>query len=179
MTHTGTPALQPIVPSYRLRILSDEQLAQFRVGTLEILEKVGVHCPSEKARAIYAEHGAQVDFERQIVRLPPDVVTAAMSRAPRGYTMAARSPAHDVILDGTAMTCATDGCGVETIDFETRQRRPSVKEDVAKMARVADYLSSVGFYWPIVSAQDCGWTAPLHELDASSTPPSSTSKPRR
>jgi trimethylamine--corrinoid protein Co-methyltransferase len=65
------------------------------------------------------------------------------------------------------MYCATDGCGVKTIDFETRQLRPSVKEDVAKMARVADYLSSISFYWPIVSAQDYPATAPLHELDAS------------
>ncbi|NIV28362.1 MAG: hypothetical protein GWN58_02260, partial [Anaerolineae bacterium] len=85
-----------------------------------------------------------------------------MSYAPRFYTMAARSPAHDLKLDGTAMYCATDGCGTKTIDFETRQRRPSVKDDVAKMARVTDYLSSLGFYWPIVSAQDCPATAPLH-----------------
>jgi trimethylamine--corrinoid protein Co-methyltransferase len=35
------------------------------------------------------------------------------------------------------------------------------------MARVTDYLSSMGFYWPIVSAQDYGPIAPLHELDAS------------
>jgi len=65
------------------------------------------------------------------------------------------------------MYCATDGCGVKTIDFQSGQRRPSVKEDVAKMARVSDYLSSIGFYWPIVSAQDHPATAPLHELDAS------------
>jgi trimethylamine--corrinoid protein Co-methyltransferase len=65
------------------------------------------------------------------------------------------------------MFCATDGCGVETIDFATRERRPSTKDDVAKMARVSDYLSSIGFYWPIVSAADHPATAPLHELDAS------------
>ena len=35
------------------------------------------------------------------------------------------------------------------------------------MARVADYLASIGFYWPMVSAQDHGRLAPLHELDAS------------
>jgi len=35
------------------------------------------------------------------------------------------------------------------------------------MAVVADYLSSIGFYWPIVSAQDFPSTAPLHELEAS------------
>jgi trimethylamine--corrinoid protein Co-methyltransferase len=162
-----TPQLQPITPAYHLRILSDEQLQQFKSATLEILEETGIHCPSEKALQIYAEHGARVDFESKIVKLPSGVVLEAMSHAPRYYTMGARSPAHHLKLDGTAMYCATDGCGTETIDFESRRRRSSVKDDVAKMARVTDYLSSLGFHWPIVSAQDHPTTAPLHEIDAS------------
>lgn len=35
------------------------------------------------------------------------------------------------------------------------------------MALVADSLSSIAFYWPMVSAQEYGELAPLHELDAS------------
>jgi trimethylamine--corrinoid protein Co-methyltransferase len=165
--HSETPKLQPIVPAYHLRILSDEQLEQFQSATLEILEDVGIHCPSEKAQQIYAAAGARVDFENQIVQLPPDVVLQAMAQAPRFYTMGARSPDFDLRLDGSAMYCATDGCGTETVDFQTRQRRSSLKDDVARMARVTDYLSSLGFYWPIVSAQDYPVTAPLHEIDAS------------
>jgi len=165
--YSETPELQPIVPAYHIRILSDEQLQQFKSATLEILEEVGIHCPSEKALAIYADHGAQVDTKSKIAKLPADVVLSAMSHAPRFYTLGARLQTHDLKLDGTAMFCATDGCGAETIDFETRQRRPSLKEDVAKMARVSDYLSSIGFYWPMVSAQDHPATAPLHEVEAS------------
>ena len=167
MDHSETPLLQPIVPRYRLRMLSDEQLAVMKSATLEILDEVGIHCPSERARTIYAAHGARVDGNTQIVRIPPEVVIEAMSHAPRYYTMGARSEAHDLRLDGTAMYVATDGSGVETIDFETGQRRSSVKDDVARMARVADYMPSIGFYWPIVSAMDHPRTAPLHELDAS------------
>jgi len=162
-----TPPLQPIVPAYHVRILSDEQLAQFKAATLEILDEVGIHCPSAKAREVYASHGAKVDEGTHIVRIPPEVALKAMSSAPRFYSMGARSPEHDIRLDGKALYCATDGCGVETIDFETRQRRQSCKEDIAKMARLADALPSVGFYWPIVSAQDHPTVAPLHELDAS------------
>jgi len=162
-----TPALQPIRPAYHLQILTESQLAQLREATLQILERVGVHCPSARARKIYQDHGAEIDPEREIVRFPPRLVVEAMSHAPRHYTLGARSPAHDAVLDGTAMYVATDGCGVETIDFQSRERRPSRKDDVARMARVADGLSSVGFYWPIVSAQDHPTTAPLHELDAS------------
>ncbi len=165
--HNQTPQLQPITPAYRLRILTDGQLDQFKAGTLEILQEAGIHCPSEKALEIYAEHGAQVDFETQVVKFPPGVVTEAMSRAPRFYTMGARSAAHDLALDGTSMYCATDGCGVEVIDFQTRQRRMPCKDDVGKMARVADHLSSIGFYWPMVTAHDFPTAAPLHELEAS------------
>jgi len=167
MLITTTPPLQPITPAYHVRILSDEQLVQMKSATLEILAEVGVHCPSEKALSIYAEHEAQVDFKNHVVRLPGDLVQRAMSHAPRFYTMGARLPGYDLKLDGKAMFCATDGCGVEVMDFITRQRRPSTKQDVAKIALVSDYLSSIGFYWPIVSAQDFAKTAPLHELDAS------------
>jgi trimethylamine--corrinoid protein Co-methyltransferase len=34
------------------------------------------------------------------------------------------------------------------------------------MARIADFLPSIGFMWPTVSAQDCGRTSQLHEIDA-------------
>ena len=162
-----TPDLRPIIPKFNLRILSDEQLDQLQEAALEILQDVGLHCPSEKALAIYADHGGQVDFETQIVKLPADVVMEAMTHAPRFYTMGARSQAHDLILDGTATYIATDGTGVETIDFKTNHRRGSVKADVARMARVTDYLSSMGFYWPMVSAQDFPSIPSLHELDAS------------
>jgi trimethylamine--corrinoid protein Co-methyltransferase len=162
-----TPNLQPITPAYHVKILEDEQLDQLQNATLEILEQVGIHCPSEKALNIYAEHGGIVDFSHQLVKLPRQIVIEAMSHAPRFYTMGARHPSFDLKLDGKSMYCATDGCGVETIDFITRQRRPSSKADVATMARVTDYLCAIGFYWPIVSAQDFPETAPLHELDAS------------
>ena len=162
-----TPALQPIRPSRRLRLLGDDQLAGLRAASLEILDEVGFHCPSEVALGIFTDHGARIDREARVVRLPPDLVLEAMSRAPRFYTMGARSAAHDIVLDGTAMYVATDGCGVATIDAVSRERRTSTERDVADMARVADHLSSVGFYWPIVSAQDHPATAPLHELRAS------------
>ena len=161
------PSIQPIQPIFGLEVLDSDQLAALRSATLHVLEHVGIQFPSQQALDVFAEHGAEVDMERQVVRLPPDLVTQAMSHAPRSYRLAGRVNETDLILDGTRSYFGTDGCGTETIDFETGQQRPSRKEDVAKMARVADYLPSVAFYWPMVSARDCGRLAPLHELDAS------------
>ncbi len=162
-----TPPIEPIVPAYQIRILSDAQLDQFKSGTFEILETTGFHCPSERALKIYAEHGAQVDFDNQIVRLSADVILEALTKAPRYYTMGGRTEAFDLDLSKKVTFEATDGTGTKTIDYVTRELRSSVKDDVAKSARVSDYLSSISFYWPMVSAQDYPSAPSLHELDAS------------
>jgi len=162
-----TPPLEPIEPAYHIRILSDAQLEQFKSSTLQILENTGFRCPSLRALKIYAEHGARVDFETQMVKLPPDVVFEALSHAPRYYTMGGRSEAFDLDLSKNVTYEATDGTGTKTIDYVTRELRSSVKEDVAKSARISDYLTSISFYWPMVSAQDHPLAPSLHELDAS------------
>ncbi len=155
--------IKPIQPKVRVNVLSAEQVAEIRAATLHVLEMVGVHFPSERALRIFTEHGADVDFEKQIVRLSPNLVREAMSHAPRTYTLSGRAEGMDLTLDGTSSYFSTDGCGTETIDMETGLYRASSKADVAMMARVSDYLSSVSFFWPMVNAQDYGQVAPLHE----------------
>jgi trimethylamine--corrinoid protein Co-methyltransferase len=161
------PAIEPILPAFRAHSLNEQQLDELQEATLQILETVGVKFPSEKALGIFADHGAQVDHATQIVKIPRDLVFKAMATVPRYFQLGARDPSFDFHLQDGATFFTTDGCGVETVDLETGQRRPSCKADVGMMARVADYLSSIAFYWPMVSAQDYGATAPLHELDAS------------
>ncbi len=159
--------IQPIQPKFNLQVLDPEQVEAIKTATLDVLERVGVHVPSARALRVLAEHGAQVDAARQIARLPADLVLTAMSHAPRSFTLAGRTVGADLLLDGQRCYFGTDGCGTETIDFTTGERHSSSKDDVALMARVADALPSVSFYWPMVSAQDYGRLAPLHELDAS------------
>lgn len=158
--------IKPIQHRVQTEVLTIEQLAEIKAATLWVLKTVGVHFPSERALIVFLEHGAQVDLENQIVRFPPELVLEAMRHAPRTYTLSGRSDGTNLTLDGRSSYFSTDGCGTETIDFETGERRSSSKSDVAMMARVADYLSSISFYWPMVSAQDFGRVAPLHELDA-------------
>ena len=65
--YSVTPTLQPIVPAVRLSLLDDAGRLRLRLAALEILDEVGIHCPSPLALEIYAAHGARVDFERQVV----------------------------------------------------------------------------------------------------------------
>jgi len=96
--YSATPPINPINPAYEIRLLSDDQLIQFKSGTFEILENTGFHCPSEKALKIYAENGGNIDFENQIVKLSSDVIIDSLSNAPRYYTMGGRNESFDLDL---------------------------------------------------------------------------------
>jgi trimethylamine--corrinoid protein Co-methyltransferase len=108
-------------------------------------------------------------METEIVRFPPDLVEKAMSTAPRSIVLGGREERFDLSLDGSCSYLSTDGTGVHVVDLETRERRPSHKADVALMARVCDALPLLSFFWPPVSAQDYGLTAPLHQCHAGLT----------
>lgn len=159
--------IEPIQSMYHLDVLTPGELEAIQSATLDIMERVGVRFPSERALGIFADFGASVDWTSQVVRLSPEMVRQAMAQAPRTFTLSGRVDNTDLVLDGCQSYFGTDGCGTLTVDLETGRQRPSNKEDVATMARVADYLSSIAFYWPMVSAQDYGKVGPLHEIDAS------------
>ncbi len=160
------PRIQPIRSKYPFEVLTASELRALQEATLSVMDQVGVRFPSEKALKVFAEHGAQVDFDSQVVRMSPDFVLEQLQHAPREYRLGGREADTELQLGSGNSYFSTDGCGTETIDPTTRQPRPSTKADVAMMARVSDYLSSISFYWPIVSAQDFGKISPLHELDA-------------
>jgi len=161
-----TPPLEPIRTTRRVQFLDDEQLARMQDATLKVLEEVGVRFPNERSLEILAGNGCVVDKATQIVKFPRDVVMRAMAKAPRTYTLGARNPDFDLALEEGTSYFTLDGCGVAAIDPDTGLERPSRKEDLARQARVADYLPSIGFVWATISAQDYGRTSQLHEIDA-------------
>jgi trimethylamine--corrinoid protein Co-methyltransferase len=167
--YSRTPDIIPFTSPFRGELLTQGELETLKGGTLHLLDEVGVHFPSRRALEIFADHGARVDWGTEIVRIPPDLVERAMSTAPRSFVLGGREQRFDLLLDSSRSYLATDGTGVHVIDLETRRRRPSRKEDVALMARVCDALPLISFFWPLVSAQDYGWTAPLHQCHAGLT----------
>jgi trimethylamine--corrinoid protein Co-methyltransferase len=88
-----------------------------------------------------------------------------MSTVPRYFTLGARNPGFDLQLQEGVSYFTNDGCGHNVVDSITGEQRASTKADVGMMARINDYLSSMSFSWTMVSAQDCGVTSPLHEME--------------
>jgi len=167
--YSETPDIIPFTSPFKQGVLSEAEVEKLKEGTLELLDEVGVHFPSRKALQIFDDHGARVDWDSEVVRIPPQLVKEAMSTAPRSFVLAGREERFDMILDGSCSYLSTDGTGVHVIDPYTREKRGPCKADIERMARVADALPLIGFFWPMVSARDYGRTAPLHECHAGLT----------
>ncbi|RJP48287.1 MAG: hypothetical protein C4557_13180 [Anaerolineaceae bacterium] len=154
-------------PKLKLEILTKEDVQKIHDATLQIIENVGVRFPSKRALEIWEANGADVDHEKRIVRVKPQVIEEALKKCPPAYTLAARDPQQDLPLDGNHVCLGTDGCGVEVIDIETKEKRTSCLQDVRDIARVADATEEVAFHWVPVSAQDTpAETRGLHEVKA-------------
>ncbi|MBN1889552.1 MAG: trimethylamine methyltransferase family protein [Thermoflexales bacterium] len=154
-------------PRLSLNSLSPQDVQRIHTATLDVIESTGVKFPLPKALDILEANGAAVDRQAMVAKIPGRVVEEALRKAPPVYTLAARSPAQDLPLDGQHVYLGTDGCGVEVIDAFDGGRRRSTKADVADTSRVADALEEVAFWWAMISAQDCPpQTRGLHELDA-------------
>ena len=154
-------------PKISLEILTPEEILRLHTATLEIIEKTGIRFPSKRALDIWEAHGAQVDRETSIVKVPGQIIEDALKLAPPKYTLSARNPDQDLPLDGNHVFLGTDGCGVEVLDIHTGQRRRSTWQDVADIARIGDALEEIAFHWVAVSAQDYpAKTRGLHELRA-------------
>ncbi len=154
-------------PRLSLNLLTAEDIVKIHTATLEVIETVGIRFPSCKALDVLEAHGAQVDRAAQVARIPAQAIESALTKAPPAYTLAALDPALDLPLDGNHSFLGTDGCGVEILDAFTGELRRSTKQDVADVARVADFLEEIAFHWVPLSAQDCpARSRSLHELEA-------------
>ena len=152
-------------PKLQLKVLTPEDVKKIHDATLHIIEKVGVRFPSKRALEVWADNGAEIDYDKMVVRAKPALIEQALDSCLPFYTLAARDPKQDLTLDGNHVYVGTDGCGVEVIDIHTSVKRTSELQDVADISRIADATEEVAFHWVPVSAQDKPHqTRGLHEI---------------
>lgn len=154
-------------PKLKLDILSLTDIQKIHDATLEVIEKTGVRFPSEKALYIWKAHGADVDFQSQVVKAPRELIESAIKLCPPSFVLAARNENQDLSLDGNHVYVGTDGCGVQIIDINSGELRRTSLRDVEDIARIADATEEIAFHWVAVSAQDKSpESRGLHEIKA-------------
>ena len=153
-------------PRRRLRILGADDVERIHEASLDVLESVGVMFHSQRALDVLEAHGAIVDRETTVARIPAEAVEQAVSTLPRTFTLGGRTPEFDLPIDGEHVYLASDGCATFVREADGTVR-PSTRQDVYDAARVVEGLPNLSATSALVSAQDAPYESRvLHEFDA-------------
>lgn len=140
-------------------ILSNEEKQIIHKDSIRILEEVGIKFPSESALSILESGGAKIDLDRQIAYLSEDMVRKALQVAPKNFVLGARISNHNLTMPSTFSAYNLDGCGVNTLDFNTGKRRSAILQDVADAARLFEEVDLGFVLWPPISPCDIPYEA--------------------
>jgi trimethylamine--corrinoid protein Co-methyltransferase len=134
-------------------VLSAADLDAIHAETLKVLEQTGVFVEDDEALDIFADGGAKVDRGERMVRIPGEVVEAAIAACPPD--------------DGGPVTFSNFDEGVMYVDPRSGERRRPLKADAADAALLVDALSNIDSYGAAVRPTDVpAATAAVHGCEA-------------
>ena len=114
------------------KVLSDDQIHQVHLATLEILGEVGVRVEHKPALEMFADNGCKVDFKERIVKIPEHVLKKALSTAPSCFTLHGRSPEFDVEVDTEKVYTIGGSSALYVLDPEGSLLCTCYIEDIAR-----------------------------------------------
>jgi trimethylamine--corrinoid protein Co-methyltransferase len=105
---------------------------------MEILQIVGIKVDYPFARDLFRKAGAQVDDERQFVRIPETLVRWAIDQAPKKFKLYGSDGKLEMEIGGDAVQFAALGTPTAVLDMETGEHRPSTLADLLNHIKLID-----------------------------------------
>jgi trimethylamine--corrinoid protein Co-methyltransferase len=127
----------------RFQVLSQDQIDELHLATLEVMRRTGVRVDEPAAVEVFAKAGCWVDGDR--VRFPSHLVEWAIEVTPSRVMLCDRLGQPAVALQGERAYFGTGSDTPSIVDAYTGERRRALKQDVANTARLVDALPHMSF----------------------------------
>jgi trimethylamine--corrinoid protein Co-methyltransferase len=125
-----------------LEFLSSDDVNRIHLATLDVLEETGMIFQSEKALNILENTGCQVDYKKQVVKIPSYLVEEGIRKAVNKYTITGRDPKYKVEFSSHPRRTFYSVKSGPTFfyDEEAGAYRNSTTQDLMKIIRLANAL---------------------------------------
>jgi trimethylamine--corrinoid protein Co-methyltransferase len=138
-----------------LQFIPKEKVRDIHIATLEVLETVGMHSPSEKILKVFSDAGAEIDHSKNIVKIPQYLCEEALKKAPRKIVLCGRKSENDILLEGSRVYFGLGGTPTPFIlDINTGEFRRPTKKDMEEATRVGDALENMSFIMTVAGVFD-------------------------
>ena len=135
-------------------LLTSAQGERGHGASLEILSQVGLLVRNARAREVFGRHGARVDGESQIVRLPASVVEESRRKIPSTFPFYGRDPRFDKTMPADTPVIVTGSSAPTLTDPITGQERRARSDDLARIAHLVNELPGYDVFSISTLAED-------------------------
>ena len=127
----------------RIQFLPHETIERVISEAYDLLSDPGVRIHSDRALHLLAEHGAEVDFEAQVVRIPADLARQAIETAPSSFYLYDADGRPVVHYGGDDVHFDPGSAAIKILDHGTKRSRSPVTADFVRFAKLADGLDAL------------------------------------
>ncbi len=122
------------------KVLPPELINQIIDEAFQLLQDPGIKVLDAGARKLLGEAGAIVDEDREVVKLPEEVVRESLETVPQEFYLYNQDGEKSVHYGGNSVQFDPGSSGVNVLDPETLKHRPSTSVDLAKVIKIAEVL---------------------------------------
>lgn len=136
----------------QLHVLSEDQVYEIHLATLEIMQRTGVDVYEKSARDLLKQNGCLV--KDKLVRFPSDLVERCIATAPERISVYDRNGRSAMLLEGDNVYFGTGSDCPYIVDTFSGERRATVNADIAAANKIADALENIDFCMSMAIASD-------------------------
>ncbi|WP_170761524.1 trimethylamine methyltransferase family protein [Ruegeria lacuscaerulensis] len=136
-----------------MEVFPADQIAEMHETALRTLQELGVKVLLPEARRIFAQGGARVDEDREMVFIGRDMVEAAVASAPKSIDCRAGARQRDFTLELGSLVFQPGAGAPNATDLE-RGRRPASGQDYLEFLKLTHHFDVFQMISPQVEPQD-------------------------
>jgi len=137
----------------KLTMMGEEDCHRLHAASCRILERTGIRVYHEPALQLFRQAGAHVDGD--LVKIPADLVDAAIRTVPSSFTLYRRGGAvASCVLDGERVYFGPGSDTLRYLDPRTGVRRDFMMVDIGECMRLVDALPELSFVMSIGIPRD-------------------------
>lgn len=126
--------------------LSVNDMEAIHEASMQVLRKTGFQLDNRRALDLFAQKGAQVDFNKNIVKVEESWVMDILKKTPPRIVLYGREEKHNLVVEANRTFMGTGGTSLNVYDLETGERRLTTLKDLADIARLIDTLENIHWY---------------------------------
>jgi trimethylamine--corrinoid protein Co-methyltransferase len=137
-----------------IQMLAQGEIAQIDEASRRILREVGIIVEKRDALELFQDAGAEVDFEKKLVKIPLDVIDSTIEKCEPYVTLYGRGDREPMSVGGSNTYFGTTGFPTNLLDHESGRYRSCLYEDLITATRLADVLNPPDYILPNIGATD-------------------------